>query len=53
MAQLQAAMDEPMSLMYREYYAMKLVIGSKEFRYRAKSFNKMHQKLYGDGEEIK
>ena len=29
------------------------VTGSKEFRYMAKSFNKMHQKLYGDGEETK
>ena len=27
--------------------------GSKEFRYMAKSFNKMHKKLYGDGEETK
>ena len=30
--QLQAAMDESMSLMYREYYAMKLVIDAKEIR---------------------
>ena len=30
--QLQAAMDESMSLMYREYYAMKLVIEAKEIR---------------------
>ena len=31
-AQLQAAMDESTSLMYREYYAMKLVIDAKEIR---------------------
>lgn len=31
-AQLQAAMDESTSLMYREYYAMKLVIEAKEIR---------------------
>ncbi len=31
-AQLQAAMDESMSLMYREDYAMKLVIDAKEIR---------------------
>ena len=30
--QLQQAMDESMSLMYREYYAMKLVIDAKEIR---------------------
>lgn len=30
--QLQAAMDESTSLMYREYYAMKLVIEAKEIR---------------------
>ncbi len=30
--QLQAAMNESMSLMYREYYAMKLVIEAKEIR---------------------
>ena len=30
--QLQEAMDESMSLMYREYYAMKLVIEAKEIR---------------------
>ena len=30
--QLQAAMDESTSLMYREYYAMKLVIDAKEIR---------------------
>lgn len=32
-AQLQEAMDESMSLMYREYYAMKLVLEAKEIRY--------------------
>ena len=32
-AQVQAAMDESMSLMYREYYAMKLVLEAKEIRY--------------------
>lgn len=31
--QLQEAMDESMSLMYREYYAMKLVLEAKEIRY--------------------
>ena len=31
-AQLQKAMDESTSLMYREYYAMKLVIDAKEIR---------------------
>ena len=30
--QIQAAMDESLSLMYREYYAMKLVIDAKEIR---------------------
>ena len=29
------------------------VIGSKEFRYMAKSYNKMHEKLYGSKEETK
>ena len=29
------------------------VIGSKEFRYMAKSYNKMHDKLYGSKEETK
>ena len=27
------------------------VTGAKEFRYMAKSFNKMHEKLYGNKEE--
>ena len=31
--QLQEALDESMSLMYREYYAMKLVLDAKEIRY--------------------
>ncbi len=31
-AQLQEAMDESMALMYREYYAMKLVIEAREIR---------------------
>ena len=30
--QIQAALDESLSLMYREYYAMKLVIDAKEYR---------------------
>lgn len=30
---LQEAMDESMALMYREYYAMKLVLDAKEIRY--------------------
>ena len=29
------------------------MIGSKEFRYMAKSYNKMHEKLYGSKEETK
>ncbi len=29
------------------------VIGSKEFRYMAKSYNRMHEKLYGSKEETK
>ena len=42
--QLQEALDESMSLMYREYYAMKLVLDAKEIRYDQEKLRGMELK---------